>query len=133
MSEENVEIARRVIEAWNRRDATAAIRELAADIEWAPAGPAAVERVVYRGPEQCARGFEEVWETWDVFRFEEAQVREGDDSVIWLSHVHMRGKTSHLELDQEFALHFQLRDGQVRKAHAFRSWGDALEAAGLSE
>ena len=76
MSEENVEIVRRLVEAWNEHDEALAASYLADDIEWAPAGPAAVDRVVYRGPEEFARGFAAVWETWDEFRFREAEVRD---------------------------------------------------------
>jgi ketosteroid isomerase-like protein len=133
VSRGNVEVVCRVVEAWNRRDLDAALRHLAPDVEWAPAGPAAVERVVYCGPEECARGFAAVWETWDVFRFKETEVRDHGDSALWLGHVHMRGRTSHVELDQEFGIHFVVRDDKVVQAHAFPSWSNALEAAGLSE
>ena len=43
-----MEIARHLIEAWDEHDAVLADSYLADDIEWAPAGPAAVDRVVYR-------------------------------------------------------------------------------------
>jgi ketosteroid isomerase-like protein len=133
MSEENVEIVRRLVEAWNEHDEALAASYLADDIEWAPAGPAAVDRVVYRGPEEFARGFAAVWETWDQFHFEEADVRDLDDSALWLGRVRMRGRASHIELDQEFANRFDLRDGLITRVHAFLTWRDALKAAGLSE
>jgi ketosteroid isomerase-like protein len=133
MPDENVEIVRHLIEAWNQHDEDLAASYLADDIEWAPAGPAAVDRVVYRGREECARGFAAVWETWDEFRFEEAEVRDLDDSVLWLGCVHMRGRASHVELDQEFANRFHLRDGLITRVHAFLTWKEALEAAGLSK
>ena len=133
MTEQNVEVVRELVAAWNRHDAELASDYLAADIEWAPAGPAAVERVVYRGRGECARGFDAVWETWEEFRFEEREVRELDDSVLWLGRVHMRGGSSQIELDQEFANLFQLRDHLVARATAFLDWGEAMEAAGLAE
>jgi hypothetical protein len=46
MSQENLEIVRKGIEAWNQRDADPWLSYAAPDIEWAPAGPAAVERTV---------------------------------------------------------------------------------------
>ena len=45
----------------------------------------------------------------------------------------MRGGTSHVELDQEFAIHFQVRAGQIARIQGFLTWQEALEAAGLSE
>jgi hypothetical protein len=57
MSEENVEIVRQVVEAFNRRDLPSMTRRFDPDIEWTPGGPAAVERRVYRGREEVANGF----------------------------------------------------------------------------
>jgi ketosteroid isomerase-like protein len=72
MSRENVEIVRKGIEAWNRRDAALWLSYAAPEIEWSPAGPAAVERTMYRGYDEVANGLASVWETWDEFRFEES-------------------------------------------------------------
>jgi ketosteroid isomerase-like protein len=133
MSEENLEIVRKLIAAWNEHDEALGASYLADEIEWAPAGPAAVDRVVYRGREECARGFAAVWETWEEFRFREAEVRDLGDSVLWLGRVQMRGRASQLELDQEFANYVELRGGKVIRLRAYLSWEEALEAAGLSE
>jgi uncharacterized protein len=131
MSEPSVEVVRGLVAAWNDRDPQLAAGFLADDVEWAPAGPAAVERVVYRGREECAKGFASVWETWEEFRFEEGEVRDLGDSVLWLGRVHMKGGASQLELDQEFANLFLLRDGLIGRCTAFLSWAEALQAAGL--
>src|SRR5438445_8239767 len=133
MSRENLEVVRHLIEAWNQRDGDLAGTYLDSDVEWAPAGPAAVERTVYRGRDECARGFAAVWETWDEFHFTETEVRDLGDSILWLGHVQMRGKSSHVELDQEFAHHVVLFGGKVVRTHAFLSWREAIEAAGLSD
>jgi ketosteroid isomerase-like protein len=133
MSQENVEIVRRLIEAWNQHDGEMAVSHLSSDIEWSPAGPAAVERTIYRGRDECARGFAAVWETWDEFRFEESEVRDLGDTILWLGHVRARGKTSHIEFDQEFANQIVLRDGRIVQIRAFLGWREALEAVGLSE
>ena len=130
MSQENVEIVRKGIEAWNQRDAELWLSYAAPEIEWVPAGPAAVESAVYNGYDEVARGFVAVWDTWEVFEFVESEMRDLGDSVLWLGHVKMRGGTSHVELDQEFALHSLVRDGRLIRVKAFLSWRDALEEAG---
>ena len=98
-----------------------------------PAGPAAVERTVYRGHDEVASGFAAIWETWDLFQLEEAQIRDLGDSVLWLGRVKMRGSASQIPLYQEFAVHTRLRDGQVITVRSFLAWREALEAVGLSE
>ena len=80
-----------------------------------------------------ASGFAAIWETWDVFHLEEAQVRDLGDSVLWLGRVKMRGGASHIDLDQEFAVHTRLQDGQVITVRAFLTWREALDAVGLKE
>ena len=133
MSQENVEIVQKAIQAWNQREADLLLSYAAPEIEWTPAGPAAVERAVYRGYDEVANAYAAVWETWDLFQFEGSQVRDLGDSVLWLGRVKMRGSTSHVELDQEFAAHWILRDGKLIRIQAFLSWREALQAVGLSE
>jgi ketosteroid isomerase-like protein len=132
VSQENVEIVRNGIAAWNQRDAELWLSYAAPEIEWLPAGPAAVERAVYRGYEEIARGYAAVWEAWDVFEFHESEVRDLGDSVLWLGRVKMRGSASQVELDQEFAVHSLLRNGKVTRTLTFLSWQEALEAVGLA-
>jgi ketosteroid isomerase-like protein len=132
MSQENVEILRKGIAAWNQRDADLWLSYAAPEIEWLPAGPAAVDSTVYRGYEECARGFAAVWETWAVFEFQEGEVRDLGDSVLWLGRVKMRGSASQVELDQEFAVYSLLRSGKVTRTLTFLSWQEALEAVGLA-
>jgi ketosteroid isomerase-like protein len=133
MSQENVEIVRLGIDAWNRRDIDTWLRLMADDVEWEPIGPAAVERSLYRGRGEAARGFCDTWEAWEVFRFEEAEVHDLGSAVLWLGRVQLKGSASHVELDQEFAVHFVLRNGEAQRIKAFPTWQEALKAAGLSE
>ena len=129
MSQANVDLARKGIEAWNQRDADLWLTYASPEIEWIPAGPAAVEQAVYSGWDDAARGLAAVWDTWEVFEFVEGEMRDLGDSVLWLGRVKMRGGSSHVELDQEFALHSLVRDGRLLRVKAFLSWQDALEEA----
>jgi hypothetical protein len=68
-----------------------------------------------------------------VFRLEESEIRDLGDSIVWLGHVHARGRTSHVKLDHDFAVHILARDDKAIRAEAFLTWQEALEAAGLTE
>jgi ketosteroid isomerase-like protein len=133
MSQENVEGFRRAVEAWNRRDVDGWLERTASDFEWSPANPAAVERSVYQGEEEIRQAFAAIWEIWEVFRFEETEIRDLEDSLVWLGRVHATGKASHVELNHDFAIHLLVRDGEATRSDAYLTWDEALEAAGLSE
>jgi ketosteroid isomerase-like protein len=134
MSGENVELVRQFLQAFNRRDLAAMTRGFDPEVEWTPGGPAAVERAVYRGRDEVSDGFAATWETWEVFTLEESEVRDLGDSLVWLGRARLRGgDASHVELDQEFAVHFLVRRGRIVRFRGFREWQEALEAAGLRE
>ena len=133
MCRANVELLRKGIDALNRRDVDLWLDYSAPEVEWLPAGPAAVEREVYRGYDEMRSGITTAWETWDVFEFQEDRVRDLGDSALWLGRLKMHGNASGVELDQEFAVHGVVRDGKFILIHTFLSWQEALEVAGLRE
>jgi len=49
MARRDVEVLREAVDTWNRRDPDLWSRYATPDVEWTPAGPAAVEGTVYRG------------------------------------------------------------------------------------
>jgi ketosteroid isomerase-like protein len=128
---QNVEVVRRAVAAFSERDPDAAAAVVHPAIEWEPAGPAGVERTVYRGLEGIAQATAALGEVWDSMRLEEVDVRDLGDSVLWLGRIHLKGSGSQLELDQEFAQLYMVRDGQVLRVKGFLTWRDGLEAAGL--
>jgi ketosteroid isomerase-like protein len=134
MSEENVELVRQVVQSFNCRDLAAMSQKFDPEIEWHPGGPAAVEREVYRGRDEVSSGFAAGWETWEVFTLRESEVRDLGDSLVWLGRARLRGgDASHVELDQEFAIHFLVQSEKIVRIRGFREWQAALEAAGLRE
>jgi hypothetical protein len=51
---------------------------------------------------------------------------------VWLGRAQLKGGTSHVLLDQEFAVHFLVRDHKIARIRGFLRWQEALEASGLS-
>lgn len=133
MSRENVEILQKALAAWNQHDSDLWLSYAAPEIEWKPAGPAAVEAAVYRGRDEVASGIAAVWETWGVFNFHDGEWRDLGDSVLWLGRVQMRGTASGVELDQEFAVLGVMRGGKLIQVHTFVTRREALDAVGLAE
>jgi ketosteroid isomerase-like protein len=122
-------MVRRGIEAWNRHDFEHGADQLAEDVEWVPASPAAVEQPVYHGKEAVKHAFDQLWDTWDLWEFEEHEIRDLGDKVLWLGRVHVRGGASQVELVQDAANLLVFDGDQVVRVQGFRSWDEAIEAA----
>jgi ketosteroid isomerase-like protein len=89
MSEENVELSRRVFETLNRGDIDAAIENFEPDVEWVP--PASMpERRTHHGREEARKHLMELLDPWDDFRFELEDVIDAGDRIGRGSHLRPR-------------------------------------------
>ena len=136
MSQENVEVVRRGLEAWQRDDLEAFLSVIDPDVEWHPGLEGRVEGMggVYRGIE----GAREFWTVrrseFQAFGLEFQEPRDlGDDRVLTLGHLRWRGAASGLEIESPFALVATVRAGKVVRSIGYLSHREALEAVGLPE
>ena len=81
MSQENVEIVRRGIDAWNRGDRDETLAAYAPDVEWHTTGRFA-DRGVYRGPAGVERLMAELDEDIEQLTFSASEVRAVGDNVF---------------------------------------------------
>jgi ketosteroid isomerase-like protein len=132
MSEENVEIMRAALEAFNERDGEAFGALLADDAEIVPVR-AAVEGTTYRGPDAAAQYCAAVDESWENLRWEVEEVRDGDGWVIALGRIRGHGRGSGAAFDAKGAWVAHFRGGLVMRFHTYARRAEALEAVGLSE
>jgi ketosteroid isomerase-like protein len=129
MSQDNVEIVRRGIEAWNRRDVDGFVALVGPDTEVVPV----IEAGPLRGPDAIRGWLRENFETMAEFRTEVGEVRDLDDKVVVLGSVHTRGHASGVELDSPIGFVASFQAGRVIRLEVFVDPAKALEAAGLSE
>jgi ketosteroid isomerase-like protein len=136
MSQENMEIARRCFDAWNRDDLDAFLAEIDPAVVWHTAieGSAEGDDMVYRGH----NGVRQVWKDYrgDVFsRIElwDTELIDLGASVLRLGRLRVTGRASGVEIESEFAQHVLMRDGLIVSSRDYLSHAEALEAAGLSE
>jgi ketosteroid isomerase-like protein len=133
MSEENVEIARRLHPAFNRRDVDEVLSVLDPDVEWIPI-MAALEGRVYRGHEGVVRWMEELETDWEIFETRPEEFRDLGDRVLILGCWRARGRASGVELASEPASWLlELKDGKVVRLQTFTDRSEALAAAGVKE
>ena len=132
MSEENVEIVRRVVEAFNEGGAEAAQELFADELEFHEPPEQPAPRVA-RGREEAVKMFGEFEEAWEEHRTEPEEIRAvGSDKVILLSVEHFRGRDG-MEVSSPFGAVFTVSDGKIVRWQAFWDRQTALTAAGLSQ
>jgi ketosteroid isomerase-like protein len=134
MSKENVDAARRLIDAWNRGDVEAYVNSFHPQIEWFSAvmGRMQGAETVYRGHEGIRRFWDEWHSVWDL-TIEISEYRDLGDTVLSLGRIRARGKASGVDLDVPVAYVGEAEGGLVRKLRAYLDPNEALEALGLSE
>jgi ketosteroid isomerase-like protein len=130
MSLENIEIMRRVFDAFNRHDAEAGRGVLAADVEWEIA-IGAPDDGLYRGPDGVRQWFRAWTADFDEIRYEVNELTDAGDDVFAAVVAVARGRKSRLETRREFFAVYTLRDRLIVRAQVFSDRLSALAAASL--
>jgi ketosteroid isomerase-like protein len=132
MSEENVEIVRKAIEAWNRRDVAAAraLWRSDAEVDWSRSlGPL---KGVYRGRGESQSFQDEFWSTFEEVELEPHGFTDAGSDVVVPNTAHLRGREG-VEVIARSTFVFTVENGQITRLRMFQERAEALEAAGLSE
>jgi ketosteroid isomerase-like protein len=135
MSQENVEIVRRVYEAAARRDPATVLALYDPEVELDPSRLQAVGLFdrVYRGHDGLRSFFREWHEAWEGIEYDYDELIDAGERVISVVTRHGRGRTSGAEVDWPLALVWTIRKGKVIRVVWFPTRADALEAAGMRE
>ena len=133
MSQENVEIVRAHVEAFQRGDSSDALSYIDPNVVWDASRIGSLDtRVAY--------GLKEFGETMRRYigAFEDFELQRptdlGSGAVLALgTEKKRRGKGGHVPVRQSFAALYTVIDGKIARITFFPSEEGALEAAGLSE
>jgi hypothetical protein len=131
MSAENAAAARRIVDAFNRRDLDSVLDDLDPEVqldEWQEA-PGAQS---YHGPEGVRTGLDSWFETWEWMQVDIQELREVGDRVLFTLHQRAKGRGSGIEIEITSWNVYSFRDGKVSRMQLFTSREPALEAAGLA-
>ena len=152
MSQENVEITRRCIEAIGRAfeaywedpsslatameagdlppDAREVFRYLDSGVEW----NTAFAGVSFRGHLECARGFDWLLEAVEHYSLTLQEVTDlGDAQVLAVMDRALEGRDSGIEVNAPLFSVITVRNGLIVRNDEYSHRTEALEAAGLSE
>jgi ketosteroid isomerase-like protein len=131
MSQQNVELAYRSVDAFNRRDLDALLALMDDDVEGAP--PLASIEGDYHGHAGIRRWWESLFSGLPDFTIEVVELRDRGDLTVAVLSNRAHGAFSDTPVEQKLWLVGEWRNRKVVWWQTFRSEAEALEAAGLRE
>jgi ketosteroid isomerase-like protein len=130
MSQENVEIVKAVVDAFNRQDWDAGFQYAAPGAEMDFSRALGPYRGVYTADQ--ARPFvNDFAATFDSIRLEVDQLIDAGEHVVLLGILHFRGRDG-IEATASAIQSWTVRDGAIERMVMYQEKEEALEAAGLS-
>jgi ketosteroid isomerase-like protein len=130
MSQENVEIVREAMAAFNARDRDRVLSMCDPEIEYR----SPIEQKTYRGLDEIVRWREDVAAVMEDFHFEDSRFLDaGRDRVVVLYRIVGRGAGSGVPVSREVGALWRLRNGKLLEGEVYLDQHEALEAAGLRE
>jgi ketosteroid isomerase-like protein len=132
MSQENVEVVRRWVEAWNRGELDQMLAPFHPEVEWRPSGAFPGLDPVYRGHDGFRRFWREFTEPWESFQIKPGEERDCGEQVLSLGSFEARGREE-LKVRRPTASVWTFRDGQVISVQVYADHAQALEAVGLGD
>ena len=133
MSQENVDLVRNAIEAWNRQDHDAAWKSVSPDAELDASGRV-LNPDIYTGVDGFIRFRRDIAEAWDRFELEiEDLLESGNLVVVVFIRSTGRGRASGIDVDLRSAWLVTVFDHKITRIRLYRQREEALEAVGLRE
>ncbi len=142
MSQENVETIRRAYAAYNAafgapnpQEAIRASLERFFDpeIEFELDPIVSIDRQIYYGIDGVMEFIEGLLQSFEEFRQMPERFIDCGDRVMVFTRIEARGRSSGLDINEQWAHLLTLRDGKIVRLQQFRDRDEGLEAAGLSE
>jgi ketosteroid isomerase-like protein len=131
MSQENVEIVRAVIDAFNRGDLEAAFKHMDSDFE--------IDASRTIGPvhgvlklDQIRAALDEFFGLWEAVRIEIDKFIDAGEQIATAFTSHHRGRDG-IEVTVRPSFVWTIRDGRIVRQCFYQEWQEALEALGLRE
>ena len=131
MSEENVEVVRAAVDAYNRGDRDAALKDAAPDFEMDLSRALGPQHGIY-GLEQIQGFWREFDESWGSIQIDPHEFIEIGEHVVVPWTMRTVGRDG-IEVEARVTWTFTIRDGAVQRITMYQEREEALEAAGLSE
>jgi uncharacterized protein len=129
-----VDVAKRAVDAYNRRDVDGMFAELVTpDFEWWPAVAGVYERGRYQGREGVERFVAAMSEVWEELQLIAEEFRDLGDRVLVLGRQVGRGRGSGAQVEAPLAAIYDFRGDRIRRLRGYVDRAEGLHVAGVSE
>ena len=133
MSQENVEIVRRMYQFWSGGDWEGMVELVDPDVEQHGTVGGLGEGHVSRGVDEIMQRFEaENIEVWEEHRIDPVRFIDAGERVVVIQHEYQRGRGSGVEIEIDTASVLDVRGGRIVRIQPYMNPAAALEAVGLS-
>jgi ketosteroid isomerase-like protein len=126
VGQENVELVRRIYEAFARQDRAALAEFLHPDIELTYLGVLIDKQVTYRGLSGVREFMRSIVENFEEFSVDVEELVDAGDQVVAALHQRARGRASGAQVDIRIGQVWTVRDGQAVAWRIYPSNEDAL-------
>jgi ketosteroid isomerase-like protein len=133
MSQQNLEIVRRVNAAFNSGDIERILAFVHTDFETTVGPELSVEPDTYRGHAGIRRYFNSFRDAMDEIRFYPESLREAGASVVVAVRLNAKGRSTGIMVEQRLGQVWSIRDGKAIQVQSYVSYREALRAVGLAE
>jgi ketosteroid isomerase-like protein len=135
MSQENVELAGRVLNTLALRDVSRLVDLCDPEVQWHSffAEVAFGRGGGYRGHDGIRQYVRDLNDAWEIVRAEVDDAIGVGNIALLVGRIHYRGKASGVETASPAGWMFKFRGGRVLRFRAFREPEQVLEAAGLPD
>jgi len=129
MASQDVELLRRMYDAWNADDFEAARPYMHPDIVWRTSGRFPGFEPVYHGPEGVREFWRAFMEAWEQMRIEIGRIVEESGQVVIGVHFDAIGRESGARVELPFAHLWRVEDGKIVAYSAHPTFDEALAIA----
>ena len=133
MSQQNVDVVRQGLEAFNSEDMERILAFVDPDFETAVSGELSAEPDTYRGHDGIRRYFESFRDAMDEIRFEPERFWDAGEAVVVTLRLTAKGRQTAIRVEQRIAQVWSIRDGRAVSVRTYTSIAEALRAAGLQD
>jgi ketosteroid isomerase-like protein len=128
-AEENLEVVREGIAAFNEGGLEALLSFIHPEFEMTTPSNLAAEPDTYRGRDGMRRYFESFYDAMDEISFVAGELIAAGEGVIVPMTLRARGRTTAIETEQKVVTTWWLRDGKAIRVDIFATLDEALRAA----